>query len=485
MTAICKTILIHGTNLQNILDYGSDQDKTSVTTNGLEDVFDYASNPLKTLANLDDGHKELLVTGVLCQPETAVLDFGIVREKYLSFNDGERYASFDYLDRRTNESRMIHKQPVTAIHLIQSFAETDLDPRTVHQIGIDLCERLSVQAVVDTHMNKEHLHNHIIINAYMPDGVSKFCLTADKRIEIRELSDEIQHEYGIELRFADPRSQLYQSLGKNTYREWSAKRQNVSWKDEMREEMVAIKSVSDNREDFITIMQDCGYQIARHEANSITWWNKAHTRKIRDRTLGAAYELGAMFPENVPEQKIEVGREPEKNKKQHKTISIARYDWNGRRRSDLELLIRKAIALIQHIGNRYQAKSHSSTHSTSRKLQMMEQALDTVCKMGFEDKEDLEKRMDDVGSKLNHVKSKMRKMEGSKAFYDTISPMLSAYQSTKHMIDSIRYWPGGAMPDLMLASYSPSDIQKQKTTLCPMSVSQKRDLYIALEKHTE
>ena len=73
MTAICKTILIHGTNLQNILDYGSDQDKTSVTNNGLENVFDYASNPLKTLANLDDGHKELLVTGVLCQPETALV----------------------------------------------------------------------------------------------------------------------------------------------------------------------------------------------------------------------------------------------------------------------------------------------------------------------------------------------------------------------------------------------------------------------------
>lgn len=485
MTAICKTILIHGTNLQNILDYGSDQDKTSVSSNGLEDVFDYASNPLKTLANLDDGHKELLVTGVLCQPETAVLDFGIVREKYLSFNDGERYASFDYLDRRTSENRMVHKQPVTAIHLIQSFAEKDLDPRTIHQIGIDLCERLGVQAVVDTHMNKEHLHNHIIINAYMPDGVSKFCLTADKRMEIRELSDEIQHEYGIELRFADPRSQLYQSLGKNTYREWSAKRQNISWKDEMREEMATIKSVSDNREDFITLMQDYGYEIARQEANSITWWNKDHTRKIRDRTLGSAYELSAMFPENVQEQKIEVGREPEKNKKHPKTISIARYDWNGRRRSDLELLIRKAIVLIQHIGNRYQAKSHSSTHSTSRKLQMMEQALDTVCKMGFEDKEDLEKCMDDVGAKLNHVKSQIHKMDGQKAFYDTISPMLSAYQSTKHMVDSIRYWPGGAMPDLMLSAYSPADIQKQKATLCPMSGTQKRDLYLALEKHPE
>ena len=57
MTAICKTILIHGTNLQNILDYGSDQEKTSVTNNGLADVLEYGANPLKTLADFADGHQ--------------------------------------------------------------------------------------------------------------------------------------------------------------------------------------------------------------------------------------------------------------------------------------------------------------------------------------------------------------------------------------------------------------------------------------------
>lgn len=92
MTAICKTILIHSTNLQNILDYGSNQEKTSVSQNGLSDVLEYGANPAKTLASLDNGDKELLVTGVLCQPETAALDFGITREKYLVDHKGERYA---------------------------------------------------------------------------------------------------------------------------------------------------------------------------------------------------------------------------------------------------------------------------------------------------------------------------------------------------------------------------------------------------------
>ena len=253
----------------------------------------------------------------------------------------------------------------------------------------------------------------------------------------------------------------------------------------MKDEMAAARSVSDNREDFIAIMEDYGYEIARQEADSITWWNKTHTRKIRDKTLGDAYELGTMFSVPVPEQEFVVGREPAKERTRPKTISIARYDWNGRRRSDLELLIRKAIALIRHVGNRYQVKSLSTSHSTSRKLEMMEQALDTVCKMGFENKEDLKKQMDEVGARLNHVKSQLRKLEGQKSFYDTVSPMLSSLQATKHTIDTIRYWPSGSMPDLMLSPHKPEDIQKARAALCPMSSTQKRDLYLALEKHPD
>lgn len=484
MTAICKTILIHGTNLQNLLDYGADQDKTSVIKNNLEDALTYASNPLKTIADLEDGHKELLVSGVLCQPETAVLDFGITRECYLASHGEERYSTFDYFDKRIGESRLVQKEPVTAIHLIQSFSETNLNPQTVHQIGIDLCERLGVQAVVDTHLNKEHLHNHIIINSYMPDGISKFCMTAEKRMEIRELSDEIQHSYGIELTLDNPRVQLMQSLGKGTYREWDAKRQHISWKEEMKNDMAAARSVSDSKEDFITIMLDYGYEISRQEKNSITWWNKSHTRKVRDKTLGADYELGILFPHEVPSMEIVIGREPQKASVPPKTISIARYDWNGRRRSDLELFIRKAIALIRHIGNRYQTKNNS-TYSSSRKLEMMEQALEMIRDKGYSQRSDVETARDKVGAELNHTKSELRKMEGQKVFFDTVMPLLSSYKATKHMVDSIKYWPDGKMPDLMLNNYSSTDIQKSKASLCPMSSIQKRDLYLILQAHPE
>ena len=244
MTAICKTKLIHGTNLQPLLNYGENQEKTSFTDNALQDTLDYAANPLKTLANLDNGEKELLVSGILCEPETALLDFVALREKYLEIHGPERIYRYEYFDRRTGETRPARRDPVTAIHLIQSFSERGLAPHTVHQIGLELCNRLGVMAVVDTHMNTDHLHNHIIINAYKPGGERKFVVEKETILQIRELSDQLQREYGIPLTFERPREQLYQAKGRDTYGEWKANRQGLSWKEAMRDEMTAAKSVS-------------------------------------------------------------------------------------------------------------------------------------------------------------------------------------------------------------------------------------------------
>lgn len=483
MTAICKTKLIHGTNLQPLLNYGENQEKTSFTDNALQDTLDYAANPLKTLANLENGEKELLVSGILCEPETALLDFAALRERYLEIHGPERIYRYEYFDRRTGETRPARRDPVTAVHLIQSFSERGLDPRTVHQIGLELCNRLGVMAVVDTHMNTDHLHNHIIINAYKPGGERKFVVEKETILQIRELSDQLQREYGIPLTFEHPREQLYQAKGRDSYGEWKANRQGLSWKEAMRDEMAAAKSVSDSREEFIAIMKDFGYTIARQEPESITWWNKDHTRKIRDRTLGNAYELGKMFPYSAPLPDRIAAPAPPK----HTYLSLARYDWNGRRRSDLELLIRKAIALIRHVGSRYHYRDNpaATARTVNNKLENMELAIDIIKDMGLENKEGLKSRMNDVGARLSHVKSTMNSLEGKRQLYDAASSLIASLETTGKTLASVQYWPGGRMPDLIPKQYTPEEIAKERAAVSPMSGAQKRELYLKLRAHPE
>ena len=251
MTAICKVIPIHTKNIEPIIDYVEDMHKTDVgyaTYNSESDymkaVFDYTENPLKTQFGIDDGHSELLVSGVNCTPEDAVFAFAESKQRYLGITGIETtYRPFEMTDPRTLQKKIVIKEPVQAIHLIQSFAETNLDPRVIHQIGTDLVNRLgnNYQAVVSTHMNKQHIHNHIVINSFTMDGKGKIHCNRKKLLEIRRISDDLQREYGIEVKFAAPEHQLTLSKANgrhNSYQEWKQAGKNNSWKLQMMTDMV-------------------------------------------------------------------------------------------------------------------------------------------------------------------------------------------------------------------------------------------------------
>lgn len=216
MSAICKTIPIHGDYLGNLMRYGANPSKTDLLSNGLENLLSYAENADKTTIYLKPGEKSVLVDGVLCNPVTAELDFKIFRDRYRMNKGGEIMPEFDMRNPHSGKEKHVKKMPLTAIHLIQSFSDPELDPRLVHEMGIEMLERLGVQGVCDTHVNKEHYHNHLIINAYLPDARSKFILNQQKILDIRSLSDQIQREHGLEIEFASPRHQLYQSRQRGT-----------------------------------------------------------------------------------------------------------------------------------------------------------------------------------------------------------------------------------------------------------------------------
>ena len=430
MTAINKTIPIHSTSVNPLLKYCGNKNKTSISRNqsessdpdkNLANALDYASNPLKTICNVDENHKELLISGVGCNPNTAAQEFTLAREHYKEATGrSEVFEPFDFTDRKGN-AKSVQRQPVTATHLIQSFAEPGLDPHTVHQIGVELAERLGVQAVVDTHLNKEHLHNHIIINSYMEDG-TKFNCNKEMRLKIREISDEIQREYGIPIRFEEPEIQQQISRSRSkSYAEWSAEKDGTSWKDAMRQDIQTIASITDNRADYLAIMEEYGYKVLDVDKYN-TLFETPNGRKITDSVLGDGYSIGDIFPmekEEKPLEQIPVHY--------HKVISISRYDKNGQRRGELELLIRRAIALIQKIGNffrRLRNGEEDHERTPSQKIVALQEALKTVQKYDLDTTDDLREKTSEVGSQLNHVKAELAKMDRNKDLMETIDSAL-------------------------------------------------------------
>ena len=104
-------------------------------------ALDYITNPDKT-------DEKLLVSSFGCSPETADLEFSMTREM----------AKKNGMDKGNN----------LAFHLIQSFKPGEVDAETAHRLGQQFAAEVlkgKYEYVISTHVDKNHIHNHIIFNA--------------------------------------------------------------------------------------------------------------------------------------------------------------------------------------------------------------------------------------------------------------------------------------------------------------------------------
>ena len=209
--AIEKDIAIHHTKgIKNVISYTGNPEKAVLsldrshtddldlerlviqgTEQDIINALSYAENLEKTIFQMD-GDDHLLVSGVLCDKEHAALDFQMTRESYYdAVGDSGIRIKGTKTDKKTGQT--VKKESIEAYHVIQSFPEVEgLDPRLIHKIGIEYAKAAfpGHQCVVSTHMNTDHLHNHIIVNAYSKEQIGrKYRMNMERRREIRRIND--------------------------------------------------------------------------------------------------------------------------------------------------------------------------------------------------------------------------------------------------------------------------------------------------------
>jgi len=176
---------------------------------------------------------------------------------------------------------------IQAHHVIQSFKPDEVDPQQANEIGLQLAEKLAKghEVAVYTHTDKDHVHNHIVINAVNYEDGRKFHAHGQEAIErFREVSDELCKEHGlsiVEERSADVRYTLAeQSL---------LQKGESSWKDEIRTAVDSSKEQATSFEDFQERLKDQGVQATLRGKN-ITYEHLESNKKVRGTKLGLAYE---------------------------------------------------------------------------------------------------------------------------------------------------------------------------------------------------
>lgn len=218
----------------------------------LKKALDYIENPDKT----DD---KLFVSSYGCSYETADIEFQMLLDQ--AFKKGNNLAH----------------------HLIQAFEPGETTPEQAHEIGRQLADEVlggKYPYVITTHIDKGHLHNHIIFCAVDMANQRKYISNRRSYAYIRRTSDRLCKENGLSV------VKPGKDKGKS-YAEWDAQRKGKSWKAKLKIAIDAAIPQAKDFDDFLRFMQTQGYEIK--PGKFVSFRAPGQDRFTRCKTLGEDY----------------------------------------------------------------------------------------------------------------------------------------------------------------------------------------------------
>jgi len=191
---------------------------------------------------------------------------------------------------------------IIASHICQSFSPDDnVTPELAHKIGKDLINKCfpDFQVVLATHSDREHIHNHFIINsASLLDG-KKFYENKSTLNQIRKVSDELCYKNDLSVIEKDNVTK-YSPLDQSTL---NAAKQGRSWKFNLVKDLDSALQNCKNKNEFINYFQMRDYEIKFTNKN-ITFKKKGEKKGIRADTL--AKQFGQKYSKNNIENKLNI-----------------------------------------------------------------------------------------------------------------------------------------------------------------------------------
>ena len=341
-------------------------------------ALDYIMNPDKT-----DG--QLYITGYACSPDAAAQEFEFTR----------RIASKKGLD----------DLKIKARHVIQSFDPGEVTPEIAHEIGKKFADEIlkgKYEYVLTTHVDKGHVHNHLIFNAV--DFVDHHAYKSYKKIyyDMREASDRLCKEYGLSV--IPPN----QNKGMD-YKEYTEAKRGTSWKQKLKQTIDQNIIVATDFDDFLRLMREAGYEIKT--GKYISFRAEGQERFTRSKTIGENYT-----EENIRER-IK-GRIPRKRQTQ-----------TGRKGISLIIDIQNSIKAQESKGYEHWAKINNLKEAAKTLNFLTENNLlqysDLVAKV-----EDIHASYDRTGDELKQVEARLREVQ-------PLIKNISNYQRLKPVADAL------------------------------------------------
>lgn len=226
------------------------------TAGAMVGVLSYVVQAKKTLL---DG--ACLVTGSNCVPQSSYLEMMTTKQRF-GKTDGRQFY-----------------------HFVQSFSENDdLTPQEVNAIGLELAQKAfpGYEVVIATHVDTNHLHNHLVVNSVNCENGRKLNQNRDTLLAHRKLNDEICMAHGLWV-LEEP--EKYPKKKRMKPGEYQAGLRNDSWKLDLIQVINEALEYVDDRESFIEFMENEGYQVSWTDTRKHITFTCPNGRKCRDSSL--------------------------------------------------------------------------------------------------------------------------------------------------------------------------------------------------------
>ena len=345
----------------------------------LSKAIAYILNPEKT-------DEKLLVSSYGCASETAAREFEWTR--------------------KIAEQKGMNPVRIIARHVIQSFEIGEVTPELAHEIGKQFADEIlggKYEYVLTTHIDKDHVHNHLIFNAV--DFMDYHAYKSYKRIyyDMREVSDRLCKENGLSV---IPPSQN-KGMG---YKEYTEAKRGTSWKQKLKQTIDRLVITAKDYDDFLRLMQEAGYEIKT--GKYISFRAEGQERFTRSKTIG----------ENYTEERIKeriAGRTPRRSQRQ---------------------TVPKGISLIGDIQERIRLID-SKGYEHKAKLTILKEAartLNYLTENNLLQYADLEKKVEDVHSSYDRTGKELKGVEARLREVQPLIKNISNYQRLKPVYDAFQ-----------------------------------------------
>ena len=342
----------------------------------LKKALDYIQNPDKT-----DG--KMLVSSFGCSPETADIEFA--------------FTIAQALDRGNN----------LAHHLIQSFEPGEVDYQKAHEIGKQLADAVTkgqYEYVLTTHIDKGHVHNHIIFCAVNFVDHHKYNSNKRSYYGIRNMSDRLCRENGLSV-------VVPQKGGKGkSYAEYLAEKTGTSWKGKLKIAVDGLIPQVSSFEELLSRLQGLGYEIK--PGKYVSCRAPGQERFTRLKTLGADYTEEAIR-ERIEGRRTRTAKAP----KAERGVSLL-------------IDIENSIKAAQSRGYEQWAKIHN--------LKQAAKTLNFLTEHQISRYEDLTAKITEIQTESDKAGDALKEVEKRLADMAVLIKNVSTFQKTKPAYDTYR-----------------------------------------------